>query len=104
MGAQQVKEGRGGNSCNTISTGQLNPNLGINNTNIPTTVNCSTVNNAVPVGPSTFGAGSSLRASRMNKTRVPKEPKNIALNVFTEHNGEYILTEWSAIVFQCLKI
>lgn len=87
MGAQQVKEGRGGNSCNTISTG-LVPNLGPNNTNISTSVNCSAVNNAVPVGPSTFGAGSSLRASRINKTRIPKEPKNMALNVFTEHNGE----------------
>lgn len=86
MGAQQVKEARGGNSCNPISTGH-NPNIGPNSTNL-STANCPVANNAVPGGAGTFGAGSSLRASRMNKTRVPKEPKNIALNVFTEHNGE----------------
>lgn len=86
MGAQQVKEGRGGNSCNTIATGH-NPNIGSNIVNV-SAVNCSVANNAMAVGQSTFGAGSSLRASRMNKTKIPKEPKNVALNVFTEHNGE----------------
>lgn len=87
MGAQQVKEGRGASSCNPINTG-LNANIGVNNTNL-SAANCTVTNNSVVVGGgSTFGAGSSLRASRINKSRVPKEPKNIALNVFTEHNGK----------------
>lgn len=88
MGAQQVKEGRGASSCNPINAG-LNANIGTNNTNL-SVANCSATNNSVSGsgGGSTFGAGSSLRASRINKSRVPKESKNVALNVFTEHNGK----------------
>lgn len=33
-------------------------------------------------------AGSSIRASRM-KSKVPKDPRSIISNIFTEHNGEY---------------
>ncbi|XP_031631464.1 tyrosine-protein kinase Abl isoform X2 [Contarinia nasturtii] len=84
MGAQQVKEGRGASSCNPINTG-LNANIGANNTNL-SVANCSATNNSVSGSGGTFGAGSSLRASRINKSRVPKESKNTVLNVFTEHN------------------
>lgn len=82
-----MKEGRGASSCNPINAG-LSANIGVNAANL-TSVNCTTTTNSVAGGGGTFGAGSSLRASRINKTRVPKEPKNHALNVFTEHNGEF---------------
>ncbi|XP_055323715.1 tyrosine-protein kinase Abl isoform X4 [Sitodiplosis mosellana] len=84
MGAQQVKEGRGASSCNPINAG-LNANIGANTANL-SSANCTATTNSVAGGGGTFGAGSSLRASRINKSRVPKEPKNHALNVFTEHN------------------
>lgn len=104
MGAQQVKENRGGassssssaaaaaaaaaaNSCNPISSGLSTQQIGPNSTNL-STINCPIANNSAVSGGSTFGAGSSLRASRINKSRVPKESKNVALNVFTEHNGK----------------
>lgn len=89
MGAQQVKEGRGASNCNPINTG-LNTAISANNTNL-SAANCPATNNSI-VGGGTFGAGSSLRASRINKIKVPKEPKNVALNVFTEHNGKL---KWS---------
>lgn len=80
-----MKEGRGASSCNPINTG-LNANISANNINL-SAANCPATNNSITSG-GTFGAGSSLRASRINKSRVPKEAKNVALNVFTEHNGK----------------
>lgn len=76
MGAQQVKEGRAPTSCN--ASGNLE-----NNCNI-TTSNCSAAN--VPSG-NLFGTGTSLRASRINKSKMLKETKSNILNIFTEHNG-----------------
>lgn len=85
MGAQQVKESRNGSSSVTTSLGtgvgsNGSSNAGTNNGNCPTI-------NASVAGSSTFGAGTSLRASRINKTKTPKESKIIGLNIFTEHNG-----------------
>lgn len=79
MGAQQVKESRAPSSCNTITPGSSPVN---SNNLIPN--NCSTSNIQ---GGTPFGPGTSLRASRINKSKPQKEPKSNALNIFTEHNG-----------------
>lgn len=85
MGAQQVKESRNGsgNISTPIGTG-VSSNGGSPNTIIG---NGSTVSGSVASG-TTFGAGTSLRASRMSKSKTAKEMKTVGLNIFTEHNGE----------------
>lgn len=86
MGAQQVKEGRGGIGSNTASG--LSGIVTVNNGNATINSNCSSITSSVS-GTSTFGAGSSLRASRMHKPKMPKESKTpIGLNIFTEHSGK----------------
>lgn len=88
MGAQQVKEGRSGIASNNTTVGSSGI-IGTNNGCNTITGNCSAINNSVSSS-STFGAGSSLRASRINKSRTPKDSKIIGLNIFTEHNGKPI--------------
>lgn len=91
MGAQQVKEGRGGGIGSNTTTG-LNSIVSANNGTATINSNCSSITSSVS-GTSTFGAGSSLRASRMHKPKTPKEAKTpIGLNIFTEHNGEWTNT------------
>lgn len=70
MGAQQVKEGRSGAVSSGISGGGGSNNVG------------GLTNN------STFGAGTSLRASRI-KSRSTKDSKLIGSNIFTEHSGKF---------------
>lgn len=76
MGAQQAKEGRIATSCNTAG-------------NLLSEINFTANNSQATVlpGANVFGAGTSLRASRINKSKVLKETKSNALNIFTEHNG-----------------
>lgn len=81
-----MKEGRGGIGSNTASG--LSGTVTVNNGNATINSNCSSITSSVS-GTSTFGAGSSLRASRMHKPKMPKESKTpIGLNIFTEHSGK----------------
>lgn len=91
MGAQQVKEGRGSGGgtggCAAVTSSTVG-NIGSGNIgpNIPNQI-CTAPSGSVSSN-STFGAGSSIRASRMSKSRTPKEAKIAGLNIFTEHNGK----------------
>lgn len=76
MGAQQAKEGRIAISCNTAGNLMNEINFIANNSQ-----------ETVLPGANVFGAGTSLRASRINKSKVLKETKSNTLNIFTEHNG-----------------
>lgn len=73
MGAQQGKDVRSGGS------GFTNPQINSGN--------CAVLNNT-PVNSNAFGAGTSIRASRM-KSRQTKDAKTVGSNIFTEHNGEF---------------
>lgn len=89
MGAQQVKEGRssgGGGGGGGAITAATVANIASNNAGASLGSNCSALTGSVP-NTGSFGAGSSIRASRMSKSRTPKESKVVGLNIFTEHNG-----------------
>lgn len=86
MGAQQVKESRNGsgNIVTGLGTGvasNCSNNTGTNSGNGPA------LSGSIASG-GTFGAGTSLRASRISRSKTPKEAKVVGLNIFTEHNGE----------------
>lgn len=86
MGAQQIKESRNGSGSITTSFGT---GVGSNGGSNPGTIsgNCSAISGSVASG-GTFGAGTSLRASRISKSKTPKDAKIVGLNIFTEHNGK----------------
>lgn len=95
MGAQQVKEGRGSGAGSGI-IGHTTSTSGIGN--------CAVLSSSSGVGGggagggssvgvtsnNAFGAGSSIRASRM-KSRQQKDSKMVVSNIFTEHSGECIM-------------
>lgn len=101
MGAQQVKEGRSSGAGSGI-IGHTTSTSGIGNCAVLSSSSGGggggggvagagggggggagvTSNNA-------FGAGSSIRASRM-KSRQQKDSKMVVSNIFTEHSGEFV--------------
>lgn len=85
MGAQQVKEGRSG----AVSSGTSGGGVGGGITgNVGGVVGGGGTSNIGGLtNNSTFGAGTSLRASRI-KSRSTKDSKVSGSNIFTEHSGK----------------
>lgn len=116
MGAQQVKEGRSSGAGSGI-IGHTTSTSGIGNCAVLSSSSGGgggggvagvgggggggggggagvTSNNA-------FGAGSSIRASRM-KSRQQKDSKMVVSNIFTEHSGEFVrVCAWFVSVCVC---
>lgn len=92
MGAQQIKEVRSG-ATGSSSVGGSGTVSGINNSISSSGIGVSpaVLSGSGLTSNNTFGAGSSIRASRI-KSRQSKDTKIVGSNIFTEHSGKLVYT------------
>lgn len=113
MGAQQVKEGRSSGAGGGI-IGHTTSTSGIGNCAVLSSSSGGGVaatgggGGAGVTSNNAFGAGSSIRASRM-KSRQQKDSKMVVSNIFTEHSGEFVRVCASAIsalasIYICIDV